>query len=300
MSATPPIRKVSSRGPLLALLALIALVMMAILTSAEKVDIDPFSSNTVKTYSYRIINSYPHDPSAFTQGLVYDEGILYESTGLYGQSSLRRVDIKTGEVLEVVSLEDEFFAEGIAIWKDKIIQLTWKSRQGFVWDRENLTQTGGFTYRTEGWGLTSDGTRLIMSDGSNTLYFLDPENYSLHGSLLVTAGEKPARGINELEYVNGKIYANLWPSSWIAIISPDTGEVIARINLTGILKARDIQNKRVDVANGIAYDEEEDRLFVTGKLWPWLFEIELVEETDESNSNNSNIPPVLMSPERLK
>lgn len=285
MSATPPTKEVSSLGSLLALIAFIAVIALlaslaleltARLASAEKVDIDSFSNKSLKTYSYRIVNSYPHDPSAFTQGLVYEDGALYEGTGLYGQSSLRRVDIQTGEVLEMVRLKEEFFAEGIAVWEDKIIQLTWKSQQGFVWDKDNLTQIDGFTYRTEGWGLTNDKTRLIMSDGSDTLYFIDPKNYSLQGNLLVTEDGKPVRGINELEYVNGEIYANIWPSSWIAIISPDSGDVIARINLTGILKTSDIQNKRVDVANGIAYDEEEDRLFVTGKLWPRLFEIRLV------------------------
>lgn len=266
----------------LLLLILLAINLTAGFISADQFDADSFSSSQIKTYSYRIINSYPHDPSAFTQGLVYEDGILYEGTGLHGQSSLRRVDIQTGEVLDMVRLKDEFFAEGIAVWEDKIIQLTWRSQQGFVWDKDNLTQIGGLTYQTEGWGLTTDETRLIMSDGSDTLYFLDPENYSIQGSLLVTACGEPIRGINELEYVNGEIYANLWPSSWIAIISPDSGEVTARIDLTGILKASDLQNKRVDVANGIAYDAKEDRLFVTGKLWPSLFEIKLMEETAES------------------
>lgn len=278
MARISPIRKASFFRPLI--FALLALAITANFASAEKIDADSFGSSPVKTYSYRIVDSYPHDPSAFTQGLVYDRGELYEGTGLYGQSSLRRIDIQTGEVLQIVQLEDEFFGEGITIWEDKIIQLTWQSRQGFVWGKENLTRIDNFTYQTEGWGLTSDGEKLIMSDGSNILYFLDLEDYSLLGTLEVTACGEPVRGINELEYINGMIYANLWPSSWIAIIYPDTGEVKGKINLSGIMTEEDIQGRRVDVTNGIAYDPSEDRLFVTGKFWPRLFEIELVEERE--------------------
>jgi glutamine cyclotransferase len=265
----------------LLLLVLLAAALTAGSASADKVDIDSFTSSSIKTYSYRIINSYPHDPNAFTQGLEYDDGLLYEGTGGYGQSSLRRVDIQTGRVVDIVHLEDEFFAEGIAIWKDRIIQLTWRSNQGFVWDKENLTQTGSFSYRREGWGITSDATRLIMSDGSDALYFLDPSDYSLQGSIRVTADGEPVKGLNELEYINGMIYANLWPSTWIAIISPDTGEVTGRIDLSGIMDEGGIPKRRVDVLNGIAYDPSEGRLFVTGKLWPSLFEIELVEDSNE-------------------
>lgn len=265
----------------LLLLVLLAAALTAGSASADKVDIDSFTNSSIKTYGYRIINSYPHDPNAFTQGLEYDDGLLYEGTGGYGQSSLRRVDIQTGRVVDMVHLEDEFFAEGIAIWKDRIIQLTWRSFQGFVWDKENLTQTGSFSYRREGWGITSDATRLIMSDGSDALYFLDPSDYSLQGSIRVTADGEPVKGLNELEYINGMIYANLWPSTWIAIISPDTGEVTGRIDLSGIMDEGDIPKRWVDVLNGIAYDPSEDRLFVTGKLWPSLFEIELVEDTKE-------------------
>jgi glutamine cyclotransferase len=265
----------------LLLLVLLAAALTAGSASADKVDIDSFASSSIKTYGYKIINSYPHDPNAFTQGLEYDDGLLYEGTGGYGQSSLRRVDIQTGRVVDIVHPEDEFFAEGIAIWKDRIIQLTWRSYQGFVWDKENLTQTGSFSYRREGWGITSDATRLIMSDGSDALYFLDPSDYSLQGSIRVTADGEPVKGLNELEYINGMIYANLWPSTWIAIISPDTGEVTGRIDLSGIMDEGGIPKRRVDVLNGIAYDPSEGRLFVTGKLWPSLFEIELVEDSNE-------------------
>ena len=263
---------------------LLAAALTAGSASADKVDIDSFTSSSIKTYSYKIINSYPHDPNAFTQGLEYDDGLLYEGTGGYGQSSLRRVDIQTGRVVDIVHLEDEFFAEGIAIWKDRIIQLTWRSFQGFVWDKENLTRTGSFSYQREGWGITSDATRLIMSDGSDALYFLDPSDYSLQGSIRVTADGEPVKGLNELEYINDMIYANLWPSTWIAIISPDTGEVTGRIDLSGIMDEGGIPERRVDVLNGIAYDPSEDRLFVTGKLWPSLFEIELVEDMKEESN----------------
>ena len=268
----------------LLLLVLLAAALTAGSASADKVDIDSFTNSSIKTYGYRIINSYPHDPNAFTQGLEYDDGLLYEGTGGYGQSSLRRVDIQTGRVVDIVHLEDEFFAEGIAIWKDRIIQLTWRSFQGFVWDKENLTQTGSFSYRREGWGITSDASRLIMSDGSDALYFLDPSDYSLQGSIRVTADGEPVKGLNELEYINDMIYANLWPSTWIAIISPDTGEVTGRIDLSGIMDEGGILKRWVDVLNGIAYDPSEDRLFVTGKLWPSLFEIELVEDTKEESN----------------
>jgi len=264
-------------------LALLALIMMASLSSAVNNDFDSFSANPFTTYSHRIINSYPHDPTAFTQGLIYEDGVLYESTGLYGQSSLRRVEIETGRIMAISRLEDEFFGEGITIWEDKIVQLTWQSHQGFVWDKKNLTMLDNFAYQTEGWGLTSDGERLIMSDGSDALYFLDPNDYSLQGSIRVTASGEPVQGLNELEYINGMIYANLWPSNWIAIISPDTGIVTGRINLSGILEEGGIPASRVDVLNGIAYDPSEDRLFVTGKLWPKIFEIELVEENGQNS-----------------
>lgn len=281
------IKKASHLAPIL--FALLALAMTSSSTSAEQINADSSASSPMKTYSYRIINSYPHDPDAFTQGLAYDRGMLYEGTGLYGQSSLRLVDIQTGKVLKLVRLEDEFFAEGIAIWEDRIVQLTWQSHQGFVWDKENLTVMDNFTYQTEGWGLTSDGERLIMSDGSDSLYFLDPEDYSLQGSIRVSASGEPIKGLNELEYINGMIYANLWPSSWIAIISPETGEVTGKLNLSGILDESGMQEKRVDVLNGIAYDASGDRLFVTGKLWPRLFEIELVEDAEESNQQSEQI-----------
>ena len=268
----------------LMLLALLAVLLYAAPISAEQAGTDSINTSTIPIFGYRIINTYPHDPSAFTQGLVYDDGVFYEGTGLYGQSTLRRVDLKTGQVLQQTNLSSEFFGEGIAIWKDRLIQLTWRSDLGFVYGKENLTRIGNFSYQTEGWGITSDGKRLIMSDGTDTLRFLDPVTFSKVGELKVTAKGMPVKGLNELEYIKGEIYANMWPSNWILIISPDTGLVVGSINLKGILKESDIEGHKVDVLNGIAYDASGDRLFVTGKWWPKLFEIKLEAGDKESLS----------------
>lgn len=270
----------------LMLLALLAALLYAVPVTAGQAVRDSANTSTntstIPTFSYTITNIYPHDRTAFTQGLVYDDGVLFEGTGLYGQSTLRRVDLKTGQVLQQTNLSSEFFGEGIALWKDQIIQLTWRSDLGFVYGKENLTRIGNFSYQTEGWGITTDGKRLIMSDGTDTLYFLDPVTFSRVGEVRVTAKGMPMKGLNELEYIKGEIYANMWPSNWIIIISPDTGVVTGSINLKGILKESGIQGHKVDVLNGIAYDASADRLFVTGKWWPKLFEIKL-ETDDEKN-----------------
>jgi glutamine cyclotransferase len=260
--------------------ALLAVLLCAMPVSAEQSDTSSANTSTIPTFSYKITNTYPHDPSAFTQGLVYDDGLFYEGTGLYGQSNLRRVDLMTGHVLQQTNLSREFFGEGITLWKDQIIQLTWRSDLGFVYGKENLTRIGNFSYQTEGWGITTDGKKLIMSDGTDTLYFLDPVTFSRVGELKVTAQGMPVKGLNELEYIKGEIYANMWPSNWIVIINPDTGLVVESINLEGLLQQSDIQGHKVDVLNGIAYDASGDRLFVTGKWWPRLFEIKL-EAADE-------------------
>ena len=213
---------------------------------------------------------------AFTQGLVYDrDDLIYEGTGLYGRSSLRKVELKTGRVIEQINLSGSLFGEGIALWGESIVQLTWQSGLGLVYGKENLTETGRFGYRTEGWGLTRDNHSLIMSDGSNILHILDPETFREKERINVTAGGRPLNGLNELEYIKGEIYANIWPTSRIAIISPQTGKVRAEIDLTSILPGSQGVGQSVDVANGIAYDGESDRIFVTGKLWPRLYEIRL-------------------------
>ncbi|MBM3156294.1 MAG: glutaminyl-peptide cyclotransferase [Chloroflexi bacterium] len=229
-------------------------------------------------YTYEVVNSYPHDPEAFTQGLVYEDGVLYEGTGLYGRSSLRKVELETGEVLQKLDLAAQYFGEGIAIWGDEIVQLTWQSHVGFVYSKDGFELLREFSYPTEGWGITHDGKRLIVSDGTSTLHFLEPETFVETGSVQVFDGSGPVVRLNELEYINGEIYANIWQTNRIVRIDPDTGRVIGSIDLTGLLNAADL-SQPVDVLNGIAYDDENDRLFVTGKLWPRLFEIELVPKS---------------------
>ncbi len=233
-------------------------------------------TQTDRAYGYKVVNVYPHDESAFTQGLVFDEGVLFEGTGQYGRSTLRKVDLETGVVQKEISLLPWIFGEGITVWDDRIIQITWRSKMGFVYDKESFAETGNFAYQTEGWGITSDGSHLIMSDGSDALYFLDPETFQVQKQLRVKYKGEQVGWLNELEYVKGKIYANIWTKNSIAIISPKTGEVVAWIDLDGLLPEED--RAGANVLNGIAYDPLDDRLFVTGKLWPKLFEIDLVEK----------------------
>lgn len=226
-------------------------------------------------YSFRIINRYPHDPEAFLQGLLYHNGLLYEGTGWWGRSSLRRVELETGKVLQISNLDPRYFGEGIVLWQDRIIQLTYQSHTGFVYDRDTFNKISEFKYPTEGWGITHDGQRLIMSDGTNTLYFWDPKTLRQIGLLQVRDGDNPVFRLNELEYIKGEIWANVFGTDLIARISPQTGQVLSWIDLTG-LRDPALGKDPNAVLNGIAYDEKSDRLFVTGKLWPTLFEIELV------------------------
>jgi glutamine cyclotransferase len=221
---------------------------------------------------YTIVHTYPHDREAFTQGLLYYDGFLYEATGLEGKSSLRKVELTTGKVLQRVDLPSAYFGEGLALWKDKLIQLTWKSKIGFVYDRATFRLVSTFTYSREGWGITQDGKRLIMSDGSSTLYFWDPETFKEIGHLDVKDKGKPVPELNELEYIRGEIYANVWQTDRIARISPSTGQVLGWIDLRGLFTPS--ERAGTDVLNGIAYDAKRNRLFVTGKQWPKLFEIE--------------------------
>jgi glutamine cyclotransferase len=235
----------------------------------------PAISYPAPVLGYRIVNTYPHDPRAFTQGLVFADGVLYEGTGLRGQSSLRKVDLKTGNILRVRQLSAHFFGEGITIYGNRVIQLTWRAKVGFVYNRQTFQLLNTFNYPTEGWGITHDGRSLIMSDGTSTLYFLDPQTFQEVDRLEVHTRDGPVSRLNELEYVQGELYANVWKTDRIARISPQTGEVLGWIDLEGLLRPED-RNSRIDVLNGIAYDVKNDRLFVTGKLWPKLFEIELV------------------------
>ena len=223
---------------------------------------------------YRVVHAYPHDSSAFTQGLVMVDGMLYEGTGLNGRSSVRAVDLATGRVLQSVKVPSRYFGEGLTDWGGDLIELTWLAHRGFVYDRFSMRLVRTFQYKGEGWGLTHDNKNLIMSDGTPVLRFLDPVTFKVVRTLAVSDGGKPVKELNELEYIHGEIYANVWQTNRIARISPVTGEVIEWIDLSGLL--RDEPRDGNAVLNGIAYDQKSDRLFVTGKLWPKLFEIKLV------------------------
>ena len=245
----------------------------------EAADVTPITTTNaiqeIPVYTYQIINEFPHDPNAFTQGLQFVDGELYEGTGLNGRSTLRRVELETGNLLGITPLPEQFFGEGITVFGDKIYQLTWKAQIGFIYDKQSLRVLSQFGYPTEGWGITHDGERLIMSDGTDTIYFWDPQTVSENGRIQVTADGSPVTQLNELEYINGEIFANIWRTDRIARIDPASGNVIGWIDLTGLLAPED-RTPNTNVLNGIAYDPAEDRLFVTGKLWPKLFEIELM------------------------
>ena len=232
-------------------------------------------SGDIPVYTYFIVNSFPHDHEAYTQGLIYSEGFLYESTGKRGKSTLRKIDLETGAVLQWHNLADHLFGEGITLFNNQIVQLTWESYIGYIYDKDSFTVLEEFYYNSEGWGITNDGSRIIMSDGSTTLYYLEPETYAVIDQIEVTANDIPIRNLNELEYVKGEIYANVMPSNRIARINPETGKITGWIDLSGILQTLK-QGYAVDVLNGIAYDPENDRLFVTGKLWPKVYEIKVI------------------------
>jgi glutamine cyclotransferase len=224
--------------------------------------------------SFKVVNAYPHDRSAYTQGLIYREGFLFESTGLNGQSTLRKVKLETGEVLQQHRLDSKHFGEGLAAWKGQLVQLTWQSNVAFVYDLLTFAPRQTFSYRGEGWGLTEDGKQFVLSDGTEQLRFLDPETFREIRRVTVKDGTTPIRDLNELEFVRGEIYANVWHTDRIARISPQTGQVTGWIDLRGLMST----GYRLDpeaVLNGIAYDAAANRLFVTGKLWPRLFEIKI-------------------------
>ncbi len=226
-------------------------------------------------YTYRVINSFPHDPEAFTQGLAFDNGMLFEGTGIYGKSTLRQVELETGVVLRSLSLASQYFGEGITIYNGRVVQLTWRSNTGFLYDKDSFDLLQTFSYPTEGWGITHDGVRLIVSDGTSTLYFWDPVSFEEVGRIEVHGQDGPVSRLNELEYVRGEVYANVWGTDRIARINPHTGRVTGWINLKGLLDS-EVGLGSAGVLNGIAYDAENKRLFVTGKRWPKLFEIRLI------------------------
>lgn len=229
-----------------------------------------------ENYAYRVVNEYRHDPKAYTQGLQYDNGWLYEGTGQNGSSSIRRVALETGEVAQIRNLDQSLFGEGITLFGERIYQLTYKSQVGFIYDKSTFEEIQKIYYQNrEGWGLTHNEKELIMSDGTHIIYFLDPEMFTVNRQIEVYDHQGPVKSLNELEYIKGKIWANRYYTDEIVIIDPETGKVEARINLKGILKPAD-RTSNTNVLNGIAWDPEGDRIFVTGKYWPKLFEIRTV------------------------
>ena len=235
---------------------------------------EPPPNAPVPKYGYQIVNIWPHDSNAFTQGLIIVDGRLLESTGQEGNSSLRRVEPETGKILQKVDVPIPYFAEGITVLNGKVYQLTWQHELGFIYDLQTLNRVGQFNYEGEGWGITTDGQSLIMSDGTNQLRFLDPSSFRVTKTITVTDGKTPVRQLNELEFIQGEIYANVWHDQRIAVIDPQTGRVKAWIDLTGLMPQEDLANEEA-VLNGIAYDQANDKLLVTGKLWPRLFEIKV-------------------------
>lgn len=248
---------------------------------------EPFSSvahlqnekERVPVFGAKVVKAYPHDPKAFTQGLEYYDGHLYESTGRMGESSLREATLETGAILRRVKLPPEYFGEGLTIFHGKVFQLTWLSKVGFIYDRRSFRKLGEFHYQSEGWGLTHDDTSLILSDGTNKLQFIDPASFAVTKTIEVYAGDEAVTNLNELEYINGEIFSNVWHSSRIARINPHSGRVLAWIDLTPLVAREEHDSE--DVLNGIAYDGKDGRLFVTGKRWSEIIEIKLEGKPSE-------------------
>jgi len=236
------------------------------------------TQDAVARYGYRVVRVYPHDPDAFTQGLFVQDGHLFESTGMVGASSLREVDLDTGTVRRKFDIDRPYFAEGIAPWQGRIVGLTWKHGKAFVWDEASFAPLGERAYEGEGWGLTGDGAHLILSDGSDRLRFLDPETFKVVHEVSVTLRGAPVDMLNELEYIDGQIYANVWQSDYIVRIDPDSGHVTGVIDLKGLMAYGPAITQPIDVLNGIAFDPVGKRLLVTGKYWPAVFEIQLIDK----------------------
>jgi glutamine cyclotransferase len=257
-----------------------AVILMAVLAARfaplphAAADVAQAVGEEIPTESYSLVKAWPHDRGAFTEGLVFWNGMLIESTGLYGHSTLRKVDLETGLVRQEAKLPAQYFGEGIAVLNGKIFQLTWQSHRGFVYDVNTLKAEGEFQFTGEGWGLTTDGRSLIMSDGTNRIRFIDPSSFQVTRTIDVYAHGQPVKMLNELEYVKGELYANVWQTEFVIRIDPATGRVLGSIDFVGILP-KDDRAGDTDVMNGIAYDAENDRLFVTGKDWPKLFEVKV-------------------------
>jgi glutamine cyclotransferase len=235
-----------------------------------------YSDIVPKKYGYKVIHTFPHDRAAFTQGLFYDNGEFFEGTGQESGSTLREVELESGKVIRQHNLDDSLFGEGIALYRDRIFQVTWKSKVGFVYNKSDFKLINKIYYQTQGWGLTTMDDKIIMSDGSNVLYFYEPDMFTVISKIEVYDNEKKRDSLNELEYINGEIWANIWINNHIARIDPATGKVLGYIDLKGILPESD-RNAETDVLNGIAYDDKGKRIFVTGKNWPKLFEIKVTE-----------------------
>jgi len=249
----------------------IPLLLLAIFSAAPA-----FPQKMIRSDTFKVIHAYPHDPGAFTQGLVYVNGHLYESTGRNGKSSIRMVDLSTGKVLQHYDLATKYFGEGLTDWGSDLVQITWQTEIGFVYDRFSFSVKRTFHYPGEGWGLTHDDKQLILSDGTSVIRFLDPRSFAEIRRISVTdENGRPVSNVNELEYIHGEIYANVWMTNDIIRISPRTGKVLGRTDLSGIIDRGELPDPGA-VLNGIAYDQKGDRLFVTGKLWPKLFEIRIV------------------------
>jgi glutamine cyclotransferase len=234
----------------------------------------PPPAPSIPTYTYEVVATYPHDVKSFTEGFQFDGGFIYEGTGMEARSYIRKYDLKSGKVIKEVKLPDYYFGEGIILLGGKIYELTYTSQIGFIYDAKTFAKIDSFTYQGEGWGMTTDGTNLIFSNGSNKLQYLDPNNHQVVKTLEVFEGENPLMQINELEYIKGQIFANIWRADRIVIIDPASGKVTGTIDMRGLLSPSE-QTRETDVLNGIAYDAKNDRIFVTGKNWPKIFEIKI-------------------------
>jgi len=257
----------------------LALTLFALTAACRTPGVKPATAEA-PIWGVEIVAEYPHDPEAFTQGLLFADGRLYESTGNYGSSELREVEIETGRVLRRVALPGELFGEGLAKTGDRLIQLTWREQRALVWDLATLQRTGEHAYRGEGWGLTGDGERLFQSDGSHRLRLRDPESFAEIGVLAVHDGERPVSALNELEWAGGRIYANRWMVDEIAVIDPETGQLVARIDASGLLTPA--EGMRADVLNGIAWDPDRELFYLTGKYWPKLFAVRWIVPREDS------------------
>lgn len=269
--------------------AALVVVTLALASVAQPHARERIAQSAPAVYGYEIVQTFPHDTSAFTQGLVFLDGVLYESTGLNGKSTVRKVKLETGEVLQRRNVDAEYFAEGLTEWHGTLVQLTWQTQIGFVYDLGTFAPKRTFKYDGEGWGLTHDRTRLIMSDGSSTLRFLDPDTLKETGRVAVTDRNQPVTRLNELEYIKDEVYANVWGTDSIVRIAPATGQVTAWIDLRGLQSPAD-RTPTADVLNGIAYDAARDRLFVTGKQWSKLYEIRLVPRVPWGSSGFLGVP----------